>query len=169
MIIDRLIILFKFDCCIDHLVTFLRKEEICMNLLNVVCNVDIYLFSESSTFYEQASSTPQTQHSLDLYGKQFICIVLFYNIQIFIILNRLFRDQNGLQNKCVIHINLIVHFHGHPKLLFCPFSIISFITGQLFVVCGGVLGLMLCCVLAALVILYRKTSTHITSKWEEDV
>ncbi|XP_017323768.1 CMRF35-like molecule 9 isoform X1 [Ictalurus punctatus] len=58
--------------------------------------------AESSTFYEQASSTPQTQHSLDLYG-------------------------------------------------------------QLFVVCGGVLGLMLCCVLAALVILYRKKSTHITT------
>ncbi|MCI4380723.1 hypothetical protein PGIGA_G00243450 [Pangasianodon gigas] len=35
--------------------------------------------------------------------------------------------------------------------------------GQLLVVCGGVLGLMLCCVLAALVILYRKTSTNITS------
>ncbi|XP_034162374.2 CMRF35-like molecule 5 isoform X2 [Pangasianodon hypophthalmus] len=36
--------------------------------------------------------------------------------------------------------------------------------GQLLVVCGGVLGLMLCCVLAALVILYRKkSSTHITS------
>ncbi|XP_060786866.1 CMRF35-like molecule 9 isoform X2 [Neoarius graeffei] len=35
--------------------------------------------------------------------------------------------------------------------------------GQLLVACGGVLGLMMCCVLAALLILYRKKPTRITS------
>ncbi|XP_053091877.1 CMRF35-like molecule 5 [Pangasianodon hypophthalmus] len=62
----------------------------------------IYIFSDSSTLHEQASSTAPPRHALDPLG-------------------------------------------------------------QLLVVCGGVLGLMLCCVLAALVILYRKTSTNITS------
>ncbi|XP_017323771.1 CMRF35-like molecule 5 [Ictalurus punctatus] len=58
--------------------------------------------SDHSTSYEQASSTNQTQHSLNP--------------------------------------------HGH-----------------LLPVCGGVLGLMLCCVLAALVIVYRKTSNTYSS------
>ncbi|KAM9476055.1 CMRF35-like molecule 5 isoform 1-T1 [Clarias gariepinus] len=33
---------------------------------------------------------------------------------------------------------------------------------QVLIVCGGVLGLMLCCILPALVIIYRKTSTNVT-------
>ncbi|XP_053479901.1 CMRF35-like molecule 1 isoform X2 [Ictalurus furcatus] len=45
----------------------------------------------------------------------------------------------------------------------CATTVITATAGQLFVVCGGVLGLMLCCVLAALLILYRKKSTHITT------